>query len=115
TILQLTSMMKVENDVSAFQDVEIKGVSIDTRKITPGNLFVPFKGEHTDGHQYARTAIENGAAAVLWQQDVPNPPENIPVLIVGNTLLALQELARAYRNELAAKIIGITGSNGKTT
>lgn len=115
SIQQLTSMMKVENDVSAIKDVVINGVSIDTRKIASGNLFVPFKGEHTDGHQYAETAIENGAAAVLWQKDVPNPPANIPVLIVENTLLALQELARSYRNELSAKVIGITGSNGKTT
>lgn len=115
TIMQLASMMKVENDVSTFQNIRIKGVSIDTRKITPGNLFIPFKGEQTDGHQYAKNAIQNGAGAVLWQRDVPNPPQDIPVLIVEDTLLALQDLAKSYRNELPAKIIAITGSNGKTT
>ncbi|CAM4074115.1 UDP-N-acetylmuramoyl-tripeptide--D-alanyl-D-alanine ligase [Lederbergia lenta] len=114
-IMQLASMMKVENDVSTFQNIRIKGVSIDTRKISPGNLFIPFKGEQTDGHQYVETAIQNGAAAVLWQKDVPNPPEDMPVLIVEDTLLALQELAQSYRNDLTAKIIAITGSNGKTT
>ncbi|MEK3889601.1 UDP-N-acetylmuramoyl-tripeptide--D-alanyl-D-alanine ligase [Bacillus sp. FSL K6-3431] len=115
TVKQLASMMNVKNDVSGFEGIQVKGVSIDTRNISQGNLFVPFKGEHTDGHKYVETAIENGAVAVLWQEDAPNPPTHIPVLIVENTLIALQELARSYRNELTAKIIGITGSNGKTT
>ncbi|MBS4205307.1 UDP-N-acetylmuramoyl-tripeptide--D-alanyl-D-alanine ligase [Lederbergia citrea] len=115
TIAQLAEMIKVENDVSKFQNELINGVCIDTRKISSGNLFVPFKGENTDGHQHVEAALNNGAGAVLWQKDVPNPPENAPVLIVENTLLALQQLARSYRNELSAKVIGITGSNGKTT
>ncbi|MBS4206483.1 UDP-N-acetylmuramoyl-tripeptide--D-alanyl-D-alanine ligase [Bacillus sp. FJAT-50079] len=115
TIDQLVKMIQIENDVFAYADIEIHGVCIDTRKIQKGNLFIPFKGENTDGHRFVMPAIEAGASAVLWQKDVPNPPKNIPVLIVEDTLLALQQLARSYRNELSAKIIGITGSNGKTT
>lgn len=108
-------MMTVESDISPFGEVRVQGVCIDTRKITPGNLFIPFKGENTDGHQYAEQAVKAGAAAVMWQQDVPNPPVGVPVLIVKDTLSALQELAAAYREELTLKVVGVTGSNGKTT
>lgn len=115
TLGQLATMIKVENDISKFQDVEIKGVTFDTRLIKPGNLFVPLIGDANDGHKYVNTAFDKGAAAVLWQKDVPNPPVHAPVLIVEDTLRALQELAHSYRNQISAKVIGITGSNGKTT
>ncbi|WP_062106611.1 UDP-N-acetylmuramoyl-tripeptide--D-alanyl-D-alanine ligase [Bacillus niameyensis] len=115
TIEQLAEMIKVENDVSAFKEHSIKGVAFDTRIIEEGNLFVPLRSEKADGHQYVQMALENGAAAVLWQKDEPNPPKNAPVLIVEDTLLALQELAHSYRKQVAPKVVGITGSNGKTT
>lgn len=115
TIGQISGMIETRNDLSAYADVPIKGASIDSRKIIPGNLFVPLKGDKTDGHQFVEKAFEQGAAASLWQEDVPHPPEGKPMIIVKDVLKALQELARAYRNELTAKVVGITGSNGKTT
>jgi UDP-N-acetylmuramoyl-tripeptide--D-alanyl-D-alanine ligase len=115
TLAQMAEMITVENDLSAFAKTEVTGVCIDSRKIAPGNLFVPFKGEKADGHKYVEQAIGQGAAAALWQSDVPNPPEHLPLLIVEDTLIALQELARSYRKELPVKVVGITGSNGKTT
>lgn len=115
TLHQIQNMIKVENELTSFQEVSIEGVSIDSRKITPGNLFIPFKGEHSDGHRFVEDALKKGAAAALWQKDVPNPPADLPILVVEDTLLALQELARSYRNELDVKVVGITGSNGKTT
>ena len=115
TIEQLESMIQIENDLKNFKDVSIHGISIDSRKIEPGNLFVPFKGDHSDGHQFVEDAINKGAAAALWQKNVPNPPVDLPIIVVEDTLLALQELARSYRNELNVKVVGITGSNGKTT
>ncbi|MBT2681579.1 UDP-N-acetylmuramoyl-tripeptide--D-alanyl-D-alanine ligase [Bacillus sp. ISL-35] len=116
TLAQIAKMAGGLNDVSKFADVEIKGVSIDTRKIEAGNLFVPFKGARTDGHKFVADVIQNGgASAALWQKDVPNPPEDLPVIIVEDTTIALQELARSYRNSLDIKVVGITGSNGKTT
>lgn len=108
-------MIKTENVQDDYQEIMIDGVSIDSRKIQPGNLFIPFKGEHSDGHRFVEDALQKGAAAALWQKDVPNPPLHLPVLIVEDTLTALQELARSYRNELDVKVVGITGSNGKTT
>ncbi len=115
TLAQLKDMIQIENDVIAFAEVAINGVSIDSRKIARGNLFVPFKGEHSDGHRFVEEALKKGASAALWQKDVPNPPLHLPVLIVEDTLTALQELSRSYRNQLDVKVVGITGSNGKTT
>lgn len=115
TLQQIAGMIKVENDVVPFKDTTVHGVSIDSRKITNGNLFIPFKGENSDGHRFVEEAIKKGAAAAFWQKDVPNPPLHLPILVVEDTLIALQELARKYRNELDVKVVGITGSNGKTT
>ncbi|PLS01387.1 UDP-N-acetylmuramoyl-tripeptide--D-alanyl-D-alanine ligase [Neobacillus cucumis] len=115
SLKQISEMASAINDITTFADIMIEGVTIDTRKIQAGNLFVPFKGEHADGHQYVEEAIKKGAAASLWQKDVPNPPQGLPILIVEDCLVALQEMARKYRKELSVKVVGITGSNGKTT
>lgn len=93
----------------------IEGVSIDSRKVSKNNLFVPIKGMTVNGHKFINDVIEKGACATLWNKDEPNPPENIAVLMVEDTLKALQDLALWYRNTLSAKIVGITGSNGKTS
>lgn len=108
-------MIEIVNDVSPYDETVIHGVCIDTRKLTKGNLFVPFKGERVDGHDFVEEALQNGAAAALWQKDVPNPPLHLPIIIVEDTLLAIQQLAGSYRQQLQVKVIGITGSNGKTT
>jgi len=97
------------------QDVTVTGVSINTKTIEPGDLFIPFKGEKVNGHQYVAQAFEKGAVAALWQRDEPNPPEDVPLLIVEDSEMALQQMARAYRREHRATFIGITGSNGKTS
>ncbi|MED4207190.1 UDP-N-acetylmuramoyl-tripeptide--D-alanyl-D-alanine ligase [Neobacillus mesonae] len=115
SLKQIAEMVSAKNDITQFSDTLISGVTIDSRKIENGNLFVPFKGEHVDGHQYVVEAIGKGASAALWQEDVPNPPKNLPIIIVDDCLTALQELARKYRRELNVKVVGITGSNGKTT
>ncbi|WP_110112014.1 UDP-N-acetylmuramoyl-tripeptide--D-alanyl-D-alanine ligase [Bacillus sp. CGMCC 1.16541] len=117
-------IVKTVNEISAMllgselknnSEVKIEGVSIDTRTIKENNLFIPIKGENFNGHQFIKKAIENGATATLWNKDEPNPPEDIPVICVDDTLKALQMLAEAYRHQLKVKVVGITGSNGKTT
>jgi UDP-N-acetylmuramoyl-tripeptide--D-alanyl-D-alanine ligase len=115
SLRQIAEMVFAQNDMSTFAETIITGVSIDSRKIENGNLFIPFKGEVSDGHKYVEESISKGAAAALWQKDVPNPPTHLPILIVDNCLVALQELARKYRQQLDVKVVGITGSNGKTT
>ncbi|WP_040285608.1 UDP-N-acetylmuramoyl-tripeptide--D-alanyl-D-alanine ligase [Sporosarcina koreensis] len=93
----------------------VTGAAIDSRAVKPGNLFIPFRGEHANGHTYVRGAFGKGAAASLWLTDEPNPPEDVPLIFVDDAELALQQLARAYRAELTCKVIGVTGSNGKTS
>ncbi|MCR8634967.1 UDP-N-acetylmuramoyl-tripeptide--D-alanyl-D-alanine ligase [Paenibacillus radicis (ex Xue et al. 2023)] len=93
----------------------IQGVSKDTRTLQPGNLYVPLIGESFDGHRFLDDAIAKGASASLWQRDHELPPHSIPFILVEDTLAALQQLAKNYRSELDIRIVGITGSNGKTT
>ncbi|MCE7791299.1 UDP-N-acetylmuramoyl-tripeptide--D-alanyl-D-alanine ligase [Salipaludibacillus sp. CUR1] len=95
--------------------LEIAGVSKDTRTIREGNLYIPIAGENFNGHAFVRDAAGKGAAGSLWQKDQPNPPADLPLILVEDTLQALQDLASSYLASLPAKVIGITGSNGKTT
>lgn len=97
------------------EDIIISGASIDSRTVGQGDLFIPFRGEQVNGHRYVESAIEKGAAASLWLKDEPNPPEDAPLIFVDDSEQALQEIARIYREQLDCKIIGITGSNGKTS
>lgn len=92
----------------------IRGVGTDTRRLAAGSLFVPLQGEQYDGHRFAAEALARGAAATLWQRDRGAPPAGAHVL-VDDTLAALQDLAASYRRQLAVRVVGITGSNGKTT
>ncbi|MEG0259654.1 MAG: UDP-N-acetylmuramoyl-tripeptide--D-alanyl-D-alanine ligase [Lysinibacillus sp.] len=113
TLHQLASWLKSE--VTEFGETIVSGISIDTRSIQKGDLFVPFRGDQVNGHKYVMQAFEKGAGASLWQKDEPNPPKDVPLLFVDDPEMALQEMARVYRNEHKAKFIGITGSNGKTS
>jgi UDP-N-acetylmuramoyl-tripeptide--D-alanyl-D-alanine ligase len=96
-------------------DKPIKGVSIDSRKVTENSLFITIKGMTVNGHAFVKDAIEKGAAASLWNKDEPNPPEDIALILVEDTVKSLQDLSRYYRNKLNVKIVGVTGSNGKTS
>jgi len=115
TLAEVTKMVEGENIIEGAESIAIQGVTIDSRKIEKGNLFIPFKGEKTDGHQYVEDAIKRGAAAAFWQKDVPDAPKHLPLIYVEDTLKGIQRLAKRYRNELAVKVVGITGSNGKTS
>lgn len=96
-------------------NIKIKGVSTDSRSIKEGQMFVPLIGENFNGHRFIEDAFKKGAKAALWSENEPLPNIDIPLIIVDDTLLALQRLAKSYREELNVKVIGITGSNGKTT
>lgn len=95
----------------------IDQVSTDSRKIAPGTLFVALKGERYDGHDFLVNAIEAGASAVLVsRRDLEMPSEcKAAVILVDDTLAALQNLAARYRQLFTLPIIAITGSVGKTT
>ncbi|MGE4220246.1 MAG: Mur ligase family protein, partial [Alphaproteobacteria bacterium] len=94
------------------------GVSIDSRTVGTGDLFVAIVGPNADGHRYVADALARGAAAaVVAQEALPSLglPETAPLLAVADTLVALEDLARAARARSRARIVGITGSVGKTS
>ncbi|ANE47367.1 UDP-N-acetylmuramoyl-tripeptide--D-alanyl-D-alanine ligase [Paenibacillus swuensis] len=93
----------------------IEGVTTDSRRIAQGNLFIPIQGDTFDGHDYVASAIAQGASLTLWQSGDRLPPEDIPYILVNDTLAALQKLASGYREQLGVRVVGVTGSNGKTT
>lgn len=94
-------------------DARIESVVIDSRKAAKGTLFVAIPGEKNDGHDFIPQVLESGAVCAVSQKELP---ENIrPYIKVENTRTALRDLARFYRNLLDIKVVGITGSVGKTS
>jgi UDP-N-acetylmuramoyl-tripeptide--D-alanyl-D-alanine ligase len=93
-------------------DGMLHGVFTDTRKPQSGALFVALAGEHFDAHEFAAAAKQGGAAAALVSRAVD---ADLPQIVVADTQLALGDIARAVRSQQRARVIGITGSNGKTT
>lgn len=95
--------------------VHITGISTDSRTIRPGELYIPLEGERFDGHDYILEAFLKGAAASLCKtgRNGANCPK--PIIYVPDTLSALGTIAAAYRNKFDARVVGITGSVGKTT
>ncbi|MDE2303902.1 MAG: UDP-N-acetylmuramoyl-tripeptide--D-alanyl-D-alanine ligase [Sphingomonadales bacterium] len=91
-------------------DFLVSGVAFDSREVGEGDLFVALKGETTDGHHHVAGALERGAAAALVSQGVPGPH-----VLVPDSFAALEALARAARMRTPARIIGVTGSVGKTS
>lgn len=93
-------------------DLAVSSVSIDTRAIKPGQLYVAIKGHNFDGNDFVADAERAGAAAAMVHQGVT---ASVPHIEVGDTRLALAELAGAWRKKTSVSLVGITGSNGKTT
>jgi UDP-N-acetylmuramoyl-tripeptide--D-alanyl-D-alanine ligase len=94
-------------------DGPFRGVSTDTRTLVAGQLFVALRGERHDGHDHVAEAARRGAAAVLVERALPGV--ELPQLVVADSLAALGELARHWRRSLRARVVAVTGSNGKTT
>ena len=95
---------------------QFSGVSTDTRNIAAGDLFVALKGENFEGHEFVRQALAQGASAGMvnaaWAE---TQDDDLPLLMVEDTRRALGDLAAHWRSRFALPLIGITGSNGKTT
>lgn len=95
-------------------DWQAEGVSIDTRTLRPGDLFVALT-DARDGHDFVAEALAKGAAAALVSQVPPGVPATAPLLIVPDVLAALTALAAAARARTGARVVGVTGSAGKTS
>lgn len=94
--------------------MEVVGVSTDSRTISPGELFVSLKGERFDGHDFVRQAASKGAVAAVVSREIDRA-EDFPIILVADTLRALGDLAADWRGRFDPVVVGITGSNGKTT
>ena len=94
-------------------EAELTAVSTDSRQIPEKALFIPIKGERFDAHDFIAKAVENGAAAVVSHRQNEEYP--VPALYVENTSQALLDLAGGYRALCGGKVVGVTGSVGKTT
>ncbi|MBE7010681.1 MAG: UDP-N-acetylmuramoyl-L-alanyl-D-glutamate--2,6-diaminopimelate ligase [Ruminococcaceae bacterium] len=97
------------------QDIEITNIAYDSRRVVPGSLFICIKGYVADGHNYAKSAIQNGAVAILAQD--PLPECEVPVFYVDDTRKAMAQVAACFYDhpERKLKLIAVTGTNGKTT
>ncbi len=101
----------------ADKNARIRGVSTDSRNVQNGDLFFAIPGEHFNGHQFIVQAIDDGAIGVVVSREhtLDLKGRSSSIIQVANTITALGDLAKYYRQKLGTRIIGITGSNGKTT
>jgi UDP-N-acetylmuramoyl-tripeptide--D-alanyl-D-alanine ligase len=109
TLSELTTLLGTALPVT---ETTINGLSKDTRSLQPGNLYIAIVGENFDGHDYADEAFAKGASVALVNHAVNSA---IPQIIVPDTLLALGKIGENWRNRFSLPIVGVTGSNGKTT
>lgn len=114
SIVEIVKAVYAIDYTSANRFETIDNVQFDSRLCNENSLFVPLVGT-TDGHDYAEKAIANGAQAILWHKEQSLAPENCNVIFVDDTLQAFQKLAHYYKNLLGVRVVGVTGSNGKTT
>jgi len=112
TLAEIASITDGQIDNNISKNQRINGVSTDTRSIQADALFVALVGESYDPHEIIEAGSANKAAAVLVQRGVD---ASVPQVIVKDTYLALQQLAAAWRQQFSMPVIGITGSNGKTS
>ena len=111
--MMLSDCAKAVQGTLIGEDRAIESVSLDTRAIKPGQLYIAVKGHNFDGNEFVDQAEEAGAAAAIVHEGVESA---LPRIVVNDTRLALAELAGAWRRSLAGlAVAGITGSNGKTT
>ena len=102
-------------DLINFKNIDITGISYNSKTTKKGDIFICLVGEHTDGHEYAQSAIENGAAALLVERKVQGT--KIPQVVVSSTRHKIADIADRFYSSPSKGInlIGITGTNGKTT
>lgn len=92
---------------------EVSCVVIDSRKIEPGGVFIATKGEKVDGHTFIPDVIAKGAIGIVCEREIENC--TVPYILVEDSFKALKDLAEFYRKQLSVKVVGITGSVGKTS
>lgn len=117
--MKLSELLKniKPNQIVGNADIDITGVNIDSRKIKPGHLFVAMKGTQVDGHQFIPKAVAQGARAVLLEDMPQEPAEGVTYVRVDSTEDAVGKVATLFYGDPSRhlKLVGVTGTNGKTT
>lgn len=93
----------------------ISGITTDSRAVQPGQLFVALKGEKFDGHDFVADVVRAGAAAVVMSDPQRARDLGVPVYLVDDTLIALGRLGTFWRKVWGKTVVGVAGSNGKTS
>ena len=114
-MLMISAAALILNGMQTGRDVEFTSVGTDSRAIMPGMLFVALRGERFDGHDYVEQALAQGANCALVSTDWAAAHAHLPLIGVADTRLALGQLAAQWRARFHIPLIGVTGSNGKTT
>jgi UDP-N-acetylmuramoyl-tripeptide--D-alanyl-D-alanine ligase len=123
TYISLSDFKKLENtqhinfDSTRKLDSYVRGISIDSRTMKSGDIFWSIKGENFDGHNFVADAIKKEASAIVVESKYSSKFQSldIPVIVVNDTLKALQNFSTLHRNKYRIPFLGITGTNGKTT
>src|SRR3972149_5065933 len=111
----LAPLLQETRPAGAPAGLRFRRASIDSRQTAPGDLFIALQGEHQDGHDFIEEAVARGATGVLAQRLPPPPPDRVAACVAPDGLAAPQRLAAARRDACPARVIGVTGSVGKTT
>ncbi len=109
SLKQISSILK---QATFHGDADFKGISVNTKTLEPSNLFVAWKGENSDGHDFVHDAESKGAVALILEKLVET---KLPYLIVPDAVKALGDIASYYRDQYEIFLVAVTGSNGKTT
>ena len=98
-------------------DIEVNDLQIDSRKVNPGTCFIAIKGTLSDGHDFIDTAIANGAVAIVCEELPADINEKMQYIVVENSAMAAGIMAHNFYGQASEKIklVGVTGTNGKTT
>ncbi|MCL5975292.1 MAG: Mur ligase domain-containing protein, partial [Gammaproteobacteria bacterium] len=112
TNITLTEIAELLNTELHGNDAVMTGSKIDSRQIESGDLFVALSGVNSDGHEFIEQAYQAGACAALVNRYIPS---ELPQLVVEDVTRAYGQIARFWRQKSHAKVVAVTGSNGKTT
>jgi len=112
TGMKLSDAAKILNAPMLGEDCTFESICIDTRSINTGDVYVALRGEHFDGHDFILNAVDEGAVAVIVEKKCES---SIAQVVVEDTRIALGILAMKWRSDFSGPLIGLTGSNGKTT
>jgi len=110
--MELKDLALLSNGMLHGDSLEVSGFSIDTRSLKKGEVYIAIEGENFDGHDFIKEAGKKGAKALIVSKAIRS---NLPFIVVNNTLDFMEAIAVHNRSSFNGEVIGVTGTNGKTT